>query len=291
MRNTFIDTLAKKAQTNKNIALIVGDLGYSVVEKFAQSFPDRFFNAGVAEQNMAGMAAGLASEGFHVFIYSIANFPTFRCAEQIRNDIDYHNLPVTIVSVGAGLSYGNMGYSHHAIQDMALMRLFPNTLIAAPADPLEVYSCLNFLIENPQPSYLRLGKTGEKKITKLIDKIKPGEIYCQIDKGPEKKIILTTGTGLNVALSLVKKGILENNSIYTMPMWGAKFRKNLIPIMDKYDEITTVETHLLDGGFGSWLSECSRENSNKIKKICIDSRVMYSSATNEKLLEKFLIQE
>ena len=137
MRNAFIDRLEALALKNENIALVVGDLGYSVVENFARAFPDRFINAGVAEQNMAGLAAGMASEGYHVFVYSIANFPTFRCAEQFRNDIDYQGLPVTVVAVGGGLAYGAMGYSHHAVQDLALMRIMPNTLIAAPGDPVE----------------------------------------------------------------------------------------------------------------------------------------------------------
>lgn len=106
MRNAFIEELITLAQAHSNIALVVGDLGYSVVEPFAESFPDRFINAGVSEQNMASLAAGMASEGYHVFTYSIANFPTFRCAEQIRNDIDYHNLAVTTVVVGGGLAYG-----------------------------------------------------------------------------------------------------------------------------------------------------------------------------------------
>ena len=102
MRNTFIEELVAQAETNERIALVVGDLGYSVVEPFAEKFPDRFINAGVAEQNMMGLSAGMASEGYQVFVYSIANFPTFRCAEQIRNDVAYHNLPVTVVAVGGG---------------------------------------------------------------------------------------------------------------------------------------------------------------------------------------------
>ena len=105
MRNAFIDELASQAHGNQRIALIVGDLGYKVVEPFADQFPERFINAGVAEQNMLGLAAGMASEGYQVFVYSIANFPTFRCAEQIRNDVDYHSLPVTVVAVGGGLAY------------------------------------------------------------------------------------------------------------------------------------------------------------------------------------------
>ena len=142
MRNAFIEELVALARVNSQIALVVGDLGYSVIEPFAKEFPDRFINAGVSEQNMTGLAAGMASEGYHVFTYSIANFPTFRCAEQIRNDVAYHNLPVTVVAVGGGLAYGALGYSHHAVQDFALIRSMPNMLIAAPGDPHEVRACM-----------------------------------------------------------------------------------------------------------------------------------------------------
>ena len=124
MRNLFINRLVKEASKNKRIVLLVGDLGYNVVEPFKNKFPNRFYNVGISEQSMIGIASGLALNGYHVFVYSIANFPTFRCAEQIRNDVDYHNLSVTIVSVGSGLGYGNLGYSHHGIQDYSLMRSF-----------------------------------------------------------------------------------------------------------------------------------------------------------------------
>ena len=152
MRTAFINELIAQARIHPEIFLVVGDIGYGVMEPFAKEFPDRFLNAGVAEQNMTGVAAGLASEGYHVFTYSIANFPTFRCAKQIRNDIAYHRLPVTIVAVGGGLAYGNQGYSHHAVQDIALMRSFPGLLLACPGDPVETRDCVRFLCENPQPS-------------------------------------------------------------------------------------------------------------------------------------------
>lgn len=131
MRDVFIEDLFKIAKKDKDIFLIVADLGFSVIEKFQNTYPDRFLNVGVAEQNMIGIASGLASEGYKVFVYSIGNFSTFRCAEQIRNDIDYHKLPVTIVSVGAGYYYGNLGYTHHTLQDLSLMRSFPNMNIFA----------------------------------------------------------------------------------------------------------------------------------------------------------------
>ena len=132
---------------------------------------------------MAGLASGLAIKGFHVFIYSIANFSTFRCAEQIRNDIDYHNLSVTVVSVGSGLGYGNLGYSHHAIQDYSLMRSFPNTLIAAPSNNQEVEGAIDYLLKNPQPSYLRLDKSLELNSENKIKKLKPGKwVFHQSNK-------------------------------------------------------------------------------------------------------------
>ena len=142
MRKEFIKILCEKAEVDKKIFLIVADIGFGVIEPFAKNFPKNFINVGVSEQNMAGMAAGIASEGYKVFIYSIANFSTFRCAEQIRNDIDYHKLNVTIVSVGAGVSYGSQGYTHHALQDYSLMRSFPNMEIISPSNNQELQACI-----------------------------------------------------------------------------------------------------------------------------------------------------
>jgi len=161
MRNAFIETLTKAAAQDPRIFLVVGDLGFSVIEDFANKFPDRFLNAGVAEQNMTGVAAGLAMAGFKVFTYSIANFPTLRCLEQVRNDICYHGLDVTIVAVGGGLGYGSLGYSHHAVQDMACLRGFPGILMATPGDPSETKAVTHALLQYQGPAYLRLGKGGE----------------------------------------------------------------------------------------------------------------------------------
>lgn len=257
MRNAFIEELVNLAKINRNIALIVGDLGYSVVEPFADIFPDRFINAGVSEQNMTGLAAGLASEGFHVFTYSIANFPTFRCAEQIRNDVDYHNLPVTVVSVGGGLAYGNLGYSHHAVQDYALMRSFPNMLIAAPGDPFEVRACMRYLVNNPQPSYLRLGKVGEPIFHKSIPDVYPGKwLEIMANSSEEEKFtILSTGTALGIAMNWINIEKYKKYSVHSLPLWGMNYKKQQIETIRKFNKIETIEDHLLDGGFGSWLME------------------------------------
>ena len=167
MRTAFIQQLIKEAETNERIFLIVGDLGYSVVEPFRDKFPDRFLNAGIAEQNMAGMAAGLAKEGYNVYIYSIANFPTLRCMEQIRDDIAYHNLNVKIVSVGAGYAYASLGASHHATEDIGMMRTIPNMLVCSPGDPIEAQAITKFSSHYDGPMYLRSGNLSRKGSTTL----------------------------------------------------------------------------------------------------------------------------
>lgn len=254
MRNAFIEELVALARIDPNIALIVGDLGYSVVEPFADEFPDRFINAGVAEQNMTGLAAGMASEGYHVFTYSIANFPTFRCAEQIRNDIAYHQLPVTIVSVGGGLAYGALGYSHHAVQDYALMRSFPNMLIAAPGDPMEVRACMRYLVDNPSPSYLRLGKAGEPCFHKQVPEVSPGK-WLEINQHNSKKCIVSTGATLQIAMGKIKENTFSSSSVYSLPLWSMNSKNTQLPQLEKFDEVYTIEDHLIDGGFGTWMLE------------------------------------
>lgn len=256
MRNAFIDELVSLAQVHPQIALVVGDLGYSVVEPFADKFPDRFINAGVAEQNMTGLAAGMASEGYHVFTYSIANFPSFRCAEQIRNDIDYHKLPVTVVAVGGGLAYGALGYSHHAVQDYALFRSFPNTLISAPGDPMEVRACLRYLVSNPQPSYLRLGKAGEPCFHATVPQVEPGRwLRVSPQEGEATSTMLTTGATLEMAMR--EHGAMTNNAcaVHSLPLWSMSSKQMQVEQVEDWQKILTVEDHLQDGGFSSWLLE------------------------------------
>ena len=161
MRTAFINQLTEEAKNNDKIFLIVGDLGFSVVEEFADLFPDRFLNAGIAEQNMIGVAAGLAKEGYNVYVYSIGNFPTLRCMEQIRYDVAYHNLSVKIVSVGAGYAYGSLGASHHATEELGMMRVIPNMVVCSPGDPVEAKAITTLSANYDGPMYLRLGKAGE----------------------------------------------------------------------------------------------------------------------------------
>lgn len=257
MRNAFVDELVALAERHPHIALVVGDLGFSVVEPFADRFPDRFINAGVAEQNMTGLAAGMASEGYHVFTYSIANFPTFRCAEQIRNDVDYQKLPVTVVAVGGGLAYGALGYSHHAVQDYALLRAMPNLLLAAPGDPSEVRGCLRYLVANPQPSYLRLGKAGERDFhERLVPELLPGRWNrIRAADGGSRDVLLSTGATLELAIAMRERPEHRGCEVCTMPLWGMAAKPLQAEQVAQRDTVTTLEDHLEDGGFGSWLCE------------------------------------
>ena len=166
MRSVFIESLCKAAKKDEKVFLLCGDLGFSVLEEYIDQFPDRFLNVGVSEQNMSLVASGLALEGFNVFLYSIGNFPTLRAMEQIRYDICYHNLNVTIVTVGGGYAYGPLGPSHHSTEDFAMLRSIPNMVLAAPADPIEAKLITNFFLKRNGPGYIRLNKSGEPKIHK-----------------------------------------------------------------------------------------------------------------------------
>ncbi len=291
MRKIFIEELILAAKKNKKLILVVNDLGYSVIEKFAKMFPKQFYNAGVAEQNMMGIASGMALEGYHVFVYSIGNFPTFRCAEQIRNDVDYHNLPVTIVNVGAGLSYGNLGYTHHSLQDYGLMRLFPNMLIASPSDEMEAKACMKYIIKNPQPSYLRLSKGKTTSLHKKIPNLKPGK-WMILAKGKNKKAFLTTGNVANLAKKLLLKKKFSQYSIFSLPIWGMKYKEQQKNQLNRWDSILVLEDHLEDGGFGSWIKESINDKNvkTKITSKNISKKVISKVGSEKYLLDNYYLK-
>lgn len=198
MRTSFVEELCELASTDDRVWLLTGDLGYSVLEPFAEEFPGRFINAGVAEQNMTGVAAGLALSGKVVFTYSIANFPTFRCLEQIRNDVCHHNLDVKIVSVGGGLVYGPQGYTHHGVEDLAVMRILPNMTVIVPADPIEARLAIRECVSRPGPFYLRLSRSGDPAIHDRIPRFEVGRAITVRDGGDVT--LVSAGTMVGIAL-------------------------------------------------------------------------------------------
>lgn len=190
MRTTFIQTLLELAGQDDQIWLLCGDLGYSVLEPFAARFPERYVNVGVAEQNMIGVAAGLALCGKQVFCYSIANFPVMRCLEQIRNDVCYHRLRVRIVAVGGGLAYGAAGYTHHGVEDLAVMRVLPHMAVLAPGDPVETRLATVALADWQGPGYLRLGKAHEPVVHTAEPAFRIGQAI-QVRAGNDVSLIST----------------------------------------------------------------------------------------------------
>jgi transketolase len=225
-----------------------------VLDVFANRFPARYLNAGVAEQNMTGMAAGLALMGKTVFTYSIANFPVMRCLEQIRNDVCYHNLNVKIVAVGGGLAYGSHGYTHHGVEDLAVMLAMPNLIIATPADPIEARAVTSILANHPGPAYLRLGKAGEPVLHAEDTKVELGKAI-QITDGSDLTVISIggmLGTALKAGEELRRRGI--HSRILSMPFLIPLDKEAILDAAEQTGAILTVEEHG-PGGLGTVVAE------------------------------------
>lgn len=262
MRDTFVQTLLEEAQKDSNVVLITGDLGFGVLEKFESALPNQFINAGVAEQAMLGLAAGMASTGKRVFVYSIGNFPTVRALEQIRNDICYMNNPVVIVSVGAGYSYGSQGYTHHALEDIAVMRALPGMNVVTPADPYETVELTRYLVKNRKPGYLRLGRSGEKQINANPPKLSEGNLN-PIVNGKDGSILFTGSIGVSVMEA--RKHLLEEGidvGVYSVPFISSLKHENLAEVLN-LGPVLTVEEHSIRGGLGSSILELISANGLK----------------------------
>lgn len=256
MRTSFINQLIEEARHNDKIFLLVGDLGYHVIEPFVQEFPNRFMNVGIAEQNMAGVAAGLAMSGYNVYFYSIGNFPTLRCLEQIRNDIAYHKANVKIVAVGAGYAYGSLGATHQATEDIGCLRILPNMVVATPGDPVEARAITKLSANYDGPMYIRLGKAGEKVIHKEESiGIKIGDI-CPIRLLEENRIaVFACGSILDDARHQIEGNNLPYN-LFSVPFVKPMNIEQLKTIVDSHkDGIITIEEHQKSCGMGSALLE------------------------------------
>jgi transketolase len=266
MRKTFIKTLTELAEKDSNIYLLTADMGFGMVEPFSEKYPDKFINVGVAEQNMIGIATGLALSGKIVFCYSIANFPTLRCLEQIRNDICYHNVRVHIVAGGVGLNYGALGSSHHTTEDVSIMRSLPNMTVICPSDIREAEGAVRAMYKSESPCYMRLGYyDGKTTYDNREFKIgKASTIVSGLDA-----TIITTGSMLNVALEAVDK--LNRCNIYptliNMHTIKPIDSEAIINESKISNIILTIEEHNLIGGLGSAVAEVIADNSLKVKFI------------------------
>ena len=283
MRDRFIQKLTELANEDQKIFLIVGDLGFGVVEDFATKFPDRFLNAGISEQNMMGVAAGLAKSGFKVFVYSIANFPTMRCLEQIRNDVAYHDLDVTVVAIGAGFGYGTLGYSHFAVEDLAVLRSFPNIRIFSPSDTHELDVTLDATTKVLGAKYLRLGKNGELPLGNSVLNT-PFEAR-RVHVGSEVAVLSTGGISHEVmkAVGSLDEPTRARVAHFTVPSLEIRTLDSIN--LKSFKKILTVEEHCLDAGFGSFVLEYleRKEILIKVKRVGIPRSFTFEVGDQEYL--------
>lgn len=255
MRDAFVARLESLAAADERVFLITGDLGYGVLDGYARRFPRQFLNVGVAEQNMTGVATGLALEGRIVFTYSIANFSTLRCLEQIRNDAAYHDANVKVVAIGGGFSYGALGMSHHATEDLAIMRSL-GIPVVAPGCTWEAQEAVTALTDSPGTCYLRLDKTSAKSTHK------PGESFvlgrARIVRDGDDVAIISAGGILKVVLEvaerLTKKGV--SCRVISMHTVNPLDREAVLAAASETGGIVTVEEHTILGGLGGAIAEC-----------------------------------
>ncbi|ADN09549.1 transketolase family protein [Sulfurimonas autotrophica] len=262
MRNTFVKTLVKLAETDSRIFVITPDLGFSVLEEFEEKYPDRFLNVGIAEANAVSIAAGLALSGKIVYVYSIIPFVIMRPFEQIRVDVAYMNTNVRLVGVGAGVTYGPAGATHHAIEDIALMRALPNMTVFAPSDPYEVERITEESINYQGPIYFRLPKKGEPIISNSKNEIRLGKANY-IKKNIESEIaILFTSNASDLALDVEDKLLKEGYCSDLVSMHTIKpfDHAALAEILKTKKHIFTIEEHNVIGGLGSVVSEYIAES-------------------------------
>ena len=293
LRTAFIDTLRELARIDDRIFLLTADMGYSVFETFRDEFPDRFLNTGFAEQNTIGVAAGLASRGKIVFVYSIIPFVTMRCFEQVRLDLAYNFMNVKLVGVGAGLTYGPLGSSHHALEDIAIMRSLPDMTVLCPGDPIETRELIKRSFEYEGPVYIRLGKNGEPKIHPDETRIEIGKSITVLE-GNDLALITTSNmleTGKKWVEEWKQDGV--NVSLISMPSlkpFDSSTVKNLI---DKEIPIITLEEHSVIGGLGSIISQVIATTGKPVKfqQIGINDKFSHVVGGHEFQRKKFMLDK
>ena len=259
MRDEFIRSLTMLAPNCPEVLLLSGDLGFGVLDEYIAKFPRQFLNVGVAEQNMSGLAAGLAMEGHTVLTYSIGNFPTLRCLEQIRNDICYHNANVKIVCVGGGMSYGPVGFSHHATEDLAILRAMPGMLVLSPGDHWEAAEATRCALSHHGTVYLRLDKSAAPATVRPGETFWPG-IIRTIRAGSDVTLAATGGIlaeALLAADTLKEQGIFcRVLSVHTIKPLDSD---TLVAVASETGGIFSIEEHNVDGGLGSAIAESLME--------------------------------
>jgi transketolase len=259
VRRAFVQELAEIAGRDPRILLITGDLGFSVVEPFADRHPDRFFNAGVAEQNMVGLATGLAESGFIPFVYSIATFAALRPYEFVRNGPVLHQLPVRIVGTGGAFDYGTAGPTHHALEDVGIMRMQPGLAVICPADAQQTTSALHATWDLPGPIYFRVGKDETTCVAGLDGRFRLGG--AELVRDGTDLLLLTTGSiaadTVAAAEALAGEGV--SCAVLVVATLNPPPVEELEGALARFPVAVSVESHYVNGGLGSLVAEVIAE--------------------------------
>lgn len=290
MRDAFVKTLERLSQSDNDIFLLTGDLGFKLFDSFREKYPERFLNMGIAEPNMIGVSAGLALSGKKVYCYSMIPFLVMRCFEHVRIDICYHNLNVRLVGVGGGLVYGLEGVTHHAVEDMAIMRTLPKMTVVAPGDPFEVSACIGASVSYKGPMFIRLGRRSEPQVHSTAPDFKIGKGIILFNKGNDI-CLLATGTMLSKAKIaselLLKKGFgVTLISLHTIKPLDEMLIKDCAK---KYRSIFSIEEHSIVGGLGSAVAEVLSEicYNGIFKKIGLPDEFNHYVGRAEYLYQKY----
>ena len=290
MRSLFNKVLADIARKDEKIFMILADIGYGEVEEFMETFPSRFYNVGVAEQNMAGVACGLALEGKTAIIYTINNFVFVRCLEQIRNDICYHNVNVKIVIIGGGLHYGALGVSHHCREDLAIMRSLANMVVCSPCDLAEAEAATHAMIEHQGPFCYRCGRKGEPPVHKGPIDFELGKAI-QVRDGKDATLIFAGTIGNQVAPAaeeLEKHGI--RCRVLSMHTVKPIDKQAILAAAEETGAIITVEEHTINGGLGGAVAEVLCDAGvmpGKFKRLALPDRYDSIVGSQKWLLDQY----
>ncbi len=283
MRNSFLKKITEFAASDRDVMLITGDLGYSVFESFAERFPDQFLNTGICEQTMAGIAAGMALCGKKVFVYSIGNFPTLRCLEQIRNDICYHRLPVTIVTNGAGMAYGSLGMSHHATEDLSILRALPEMTVTSPADPVEVELLMEYFLRTGKPGFMRMNRGGEKKIHSETNF--DITVLNPVIPSPDCSVAIISAGEITSSVFQIAD-ILKSRGI-SVSAWSCPFIKPLPCLTPVYGPgvklLVSLEENNVCGGLGGAIAEAVSLQNSRIPLLRIGMPDQYCSLVGKQI--------
>ena len=291
MRNAFADEITNLASTNDKIVLLSGDIGNRLFDKFKEIATSRFYNCGVAEANMIGVASGLGMSGLRPVTYTITPFTTTRCFEQIRIDVCYHQSPVIIVGTGSGLSYADLGPTHHSLEDLAILRTLPGIQILAPCDSYELRALLRMSLNQKKPVYIRIGKKGEPNIYDHIPEIQIGK--ASIISSGKDICLIASGTIMSEVLHA--KNILQN---YNISCEVASFHtvkpldiEYLFEASKRFKNIITIEEHGSIGGLGSSVSEwiCLNQANIDLLSLGTPDEFMHEVGSQSYARKKYLL--